>query len=233
MKTDLTGQIERITFFNEENNFAICKIKVKGERNLVTVVGNMMNPTPGEILKMQGKWIDHPKFGTQFRIDTYKTQVPATEFGIKKYLGSGLIKGIGPVMADRIVKEYGSKSLDIIENNISKLLKVEGIGKKRISMIEKAWEEQKEIRNVMLFLQSHEVSSAYATKIFKQYGDDAIEVVTENPYRLADDIFGIGFITADKIAEKFGFEKDSILRIESGILFTLHSLSNEGHVHED
>ncbi|MCK5542509.1 MAG: ATP-dependent RecD-like DNA helicase [Desulfobacterales bacterium] len=230
MKTDLTGQIERITFFNEENNFAICKIKVKGERNLVTVVGNMMNPTPGEILKMQGKWIDHPKFGTQFRIDTYKTQVPATEFGIKKYLGSGLIKGIGPVMADRIVKEYGSKSLDIIENNISKLLKVEGIGKKRISMIEKAWEEQKEIRNVMLFLQSHEVSSAYATKIFKQYGDDAIEVVTENPYRLADDIFGIGFITADKIAEKFGFEKDSILRIESGILFTLHSLSNEGHV---
>lgn len=230
MIIELTGQIERITFFNEENNFAICRVKVRAERNLVTVVGNLINPTPGEILKMQGKWIDHPKFGAQFSIETYKTQVPATEFGIKKYLGSGLIKGIGPVMAKRIVKVFGSKSLDIIENDISKLLKVQGIGKKRILMIEKAWEEQKEIRTVMLFLQSHEVSSAYAAKIFKQYGDDSIEVVTQNPYRLADDIFGIGFITADKIAEKLGIAKDSILRIESGILFTLHSLSNEGHV---
>ena len=230
MKTELTGQIERITFFNEENNYAICRVKVRGERNLVTVVGTLLNPAPGEILKMQGKWIDHSKFGTQFIIDTYKTQVPATEFGIKKYLGSGLIKGIGPVMAKRIVKEFGKESLNIIENDIAKLLKIEGIGKKRISMIEKAWEDQKEIRNVMLFLQSHEVSSAYAAKIFKQYGDDSIEVVTKNPYQLADDIFGIGFITADKIAEKLGIAKDSILRIEAGILFTLHSLSNDGHV---
>ncbi|MCK5312599.1 MAG: Flp pilus assembly complex ATPase component TadA, partial [Desulfobacteraceae bacterium] len=230
MTTELTGQIERITFFNEENNYTVCRVKVRGERNLVTVVGNLINPCPGEILKMQGKWLDHSKFGTQFIIDTYKTQVPATEFGIKKYLGSGLIKGIGPVMAKRIVKRFGKESLDIIENNISKLLKIDGIGKKRISMIEKAWEEQKEIRNVMLFLQSHEVSSAYAAKIFKQYGDDAIEVVTKNPYQLADDIFGIGFITADKIAEKLGIDKDSILRIEAGILFTLHSLSNDGHV---
>ncbi|MCP3900762.1 MAG: ATP-dependent RecD-like DNA helicase, partial [Desulfobacteraceae bacterium] len=185
---------------------------------------------PGEILKMHGKWIDHPKFGTQFSVDTYKTQVPATEFGIKKYLGSGLIKGIGPVMAKRIVKKFGKKALDIIEKDISKLLEIDGIGKKRVKMIEKAWEEQKEVRNVMLFLQSHEVSSAYAAKIFKQYGHDSIEVVTQNPYRLADDIFGIGFITADKIAEKLGFEKDSILRIESGILYTLHSFSNDGHV---
>ncbi|MCK5098400.1 MAG: ATP-dependent RecD-like DNA helicase [Desulfobacteraceae bacterium] len=230
MRAELTGQIERITFFNEENNYTICRVKVRGERNLVTVVGNLLNPSPGEILKMQGKWIDHSKFGTQFIIDTYKTQVPATEFGIKKYLGSGLIKGIGPVMAKRIVKEFGKESLNIIENNISELIKIEGIGKKRISMIEKAWEDQKEIRNVMLFLQSHEVSSAYAAKIFKQYGDDSIEVVTKNPYQLADDIFGIGFITADKIAEKLGIAKDSILRIEAGILFTLHSLSNDGHV---
>jgi exodeoxyribonuclease V alpha subunit len=230
MKTELTGQIERITFFNEENHYAVCRVKVKGESSLVTVVGNLMNPTPGEILKMYGKWSDHSKFGTQFIVDKYTAQEPATEFGIKKYLGSGLVKGIGPVMAKRIVKKFGKASLDIIENNISKLLLIEGIGKKRVLMIEKAWEEQKEIRNVMLFLQSHEVSSAYAAKIFKQYGDDAIEIVKNNPYQLADDIFGVGFLTADKIAEKTGIDKDSMLRIEAGLLFTLHSLSNEGHV---
>ncbi len=230
MRTELTGQIERITYFNPENSYAVCRAKVRGERNLVTIVGNLLNPCPGEIVKMQGKWVDHPKFGSQFIIETYKIEVPATQFGIKKYLGSGLIKGIGPVMAKRIVKLFGTQSLNIIENNIKKLLEVEGIGKKRIAMIEKAWVDQKEIRNVMLFLQSHEVSSAYAAKIFKQYGDDSIEVVTHNPYRLADDIFGIGFITADKIAGKLGIEKDSILRIESGILYTLHALSNDGHV---
>ncbi len=230
MKSELTGQIERITFFNEENNFAICRVKVRGEQNLVTIVGSLLNPIPGAILKMQGRWVDHPKFGTQFSVDVYKTLVPATEFGIKKYLGSGLVKGIGPVMAKRIVKKFGKDSLEIIEHDIQKLLKVPGIGKKRVEMIEKAWEDQKEIRTVMLFLSSHGVSSAYAAKIFKQYGSNAIEIVTENPYRLADDIFGIGFITADKIAEKLGIERDSILRIESGILYTLHSLSNDGHV---
>lgn len=230
MLSELTGQLERITFYSEESNYAVCRVKVKGEKNLVTIVGNLINPNPGEILKMQGKWFDHPKFGAQFIVQQYKTKVPATEFGIKKYLGSGLIKGIGPVMAQRIVKVFGEKSLDIIEKDISKLLEIQGIGKKRIAMIEKAWEEQKEIRNVMLFLQSHEVSSAYAAKIFKQYGDNAIEIVKKNPYQLADDIFGIGFITADKIAEKLGIDKNSILRIEAGILFTLHSLSNEGHV---
>jgi len=230
MTTELTGQIERITFFNEENNYTVCRIRVKGERNLVTIVGNIINPTPGEILKIQGQWSDHSKFGSQFIVDNYQTYVPATELGIRKYLGSGLIKGVGPVMANRIVKKFGKESLNIIENNISELSNIPGLGKKRILMIKKAWVEQKEIRNVMLFLQSHEVSAGYAAKIFKHYGDNAIEVVINNPYKLADDVSGIGFIIADKIAAKLGIDKDSILRIQAGVLFALRSLSNDGHV---
>ena len=161
----------------------------------------------------------------------YKTAVPASVYGIQKYLGSGLIKGIGPIMAKRIVKKFGKETLDVIENDIEKLAEVDGIGKKRIAMIKKAWEEQKEIREVMLFLQTHDVSSGYATKIFKHYGSRSIQVVKENPYRLATDIFGIGFVTADHVAEKLGFGKDSELRAEAGILYVLHQLADEGHVY--
>ncbi len=228
---DLQGQIERITYTNEENGFTIAKVKVYGQRDLVAVVGNLMSPTPGEILKMRGEWTNHPKYGEQFKIVHYKTAVPASVYGIQKYLGSGLIKGIGPVMAKRIVKKFGKETLDVIEEEIQKLVEVDGIGKKRIEMIKNAWEEQKEIREVMLFLQSHGVSSGYATKIFKQYGNQSIEVVKENPYRLATDIFGIGFVTADNIAEKLGFSKDSEIRAEAGILYVLHQLSEEGHVY--
>lgn len=230
MLTDLSGQIERITYTNEENGFTIAKVKVSGRRDLVTVIGNLMSPTPGEILNMQGEWVNHPKFGEQFKVVEYKTSVPATVYGIRKYLGSGLIKGLGPVMAGRIVHKFGKRTLDVIENEIETLTQVEGIGKKRIALIQKAWDEQKDIRDVMLFLQSHEVSSGYATKIFKQYGSRSIAVVTGNPYRLATDIFGIGFMIADSIAEKLGFPKDSPLRVEAGILFVLHQLSDEGHV---
>jgi exodeoxyribonuclease V alpha subunit len=231
MLADLQGQIERITFTNDENGFTIAKVKVYGRRDLVTVVGNLLAPTPGEILKMQGEWATHPKFGEQFRIVQYKSLVPASVYGIEKYLGSGLIKGIGPVMAKRIVKAFGKETLDVIEQEIKKLIEVEGIGKKRVEMVRKAWADQKEIRQVMLFLQSHGVSSGYATKIFKTYGNEAIEVVQENPYRLATDIFGIGFLTADKIAEKLGFARDSELRAEAGILYVLHQLADEGHVY--
>jgi len=231
MLTELRGQIERITYTNEENGFTIAKLKVYGQRDLVTVVGNLMAPTPGEILKMKGEWSNHPKFGEQFKIVQCKTAVPASEYGIQKYLGSGLIKGIGPIMATRIVKVFGKETLDVIEDEIEKLKQVEGIGEKRIEMIRQAWDEQKEIREVMLFLQTHGVSSGYATKIFKQYGKQSIEVVTENPYRLATDIFGIGFITADNIAMKLGFDKDSELRAEAGILYVLHQLADEGHVY--
>ena len=229
--TDLQGQIERITYNNEENGFTIAKIKVYGQRDLVTIVGNLMAPIPGEIIKLRGEWFNHPKYGEQFKIVHYKTAVPASVYGIQKYLGSGLIKGIGPVMAKRIVKKFDKDTLDVIEEDVEKLIDVNGIGKKRIAMIKKAWEDQKEIREVMIFLQAHGVSSGYATKIFKHYGDQSIEVVKQNPYRLATDIFGIGFITADQIAEKLGFDKNSELRAEAGILYVLNQLADDGHVY--
>ena len=228
---DLQGQIERITFTSEETGYTVAKIKVYGRRELVTIIGNIVNPTPGEIIKMKGEWGNHPKYGEQFKIVFCQTTTPASVHGIEKYLGSGLVKGIGPVMAKRIVKMFKEKTLEVVENKIDKLVNVEGIGQKRIGMIRKAWEEQKEIRAVMIFLQSHGVSSGYAAKIFKQYGNDAIKIVQENPYRLATDIFGIGFITADKIAEKMGFAKDSELRAAAGILYVLHELTDEGHVY--
>ena len=231
MLADLQGQIERITYSNDENGYTIARVKVYGQADLVTVVGNLMAPAPGEIIRMKGEWANHPKYGEQFKVVNYKTTVPASVYGIKKYLGSGLIKGIGPVMAGRIVKKFGKETLDVIEDEIEKLSEVDGIGKKRIEMIKKAWEDQKEIREVMLFLQSHGVSSGYATKIFKQYGNMSIQVVKQNPYRLATDIFGIGFVTADQIAEKLGFDKNSELRAEAGILYVLNQLSDDGHVY--
>ena len=229
--TDLQGQIERITFTSEETGYTVARVKVHGRRELLTVIGNIINPTPGEIIRMKGEWGNHPKYGEQFKIVFWQTTTPATVHGMEKYLGSGLIKGIGPVMAKRIVKMFGERTLDVIENEIDRLADVEGIGQKRIGMIRKAWAEQKEIRAVMIFLQSHGVSSGYAAKIFKQYGQEAIQIVQENPYCLATDIHGIGFITADKIAGKLGFAKDSDLRAAAGILYVLHELTDEGHVY--
>ncbi len=231
MLTDLSGQIERITFTNEENGFTIAKVKVQGQRDLVTVVGNLMAPMPGEVIEMQGEWANHPKFGEQFKVVQFKTKVPATVYGIQKYLGSGLIKGLGPVMAGRIVDRFGENTLDIIESEIGRLAEVKGIAEKSIARIAKAWDAQKEIRDVMIFLQSHGVSSAYATKIFKRYGDRSIAVVKQNPYRLATDIFGIGFLKADSIAKELGFSDDSKVRVEAGVIYTLHQLSEDGHVY--
>jgi exodeoxyribonuclease V alpha subunit len=231
MLTDLSGQIERITYTNEENGFTIAKVKIGGRQDLITVVGNLMAPSPGEILEMRGEWTTHPKFGKQFKVVHFKTKVPVTVLGIKKYLGSGLIRGLGPVMAGRIVDMFGKKTLDIIEDNIERLADVEGIGAKRIAMIASAWEDQKEIRDVMLFLQSHGVGPGFATKIFKAYGNRAIALVKNNPYRLATEIFGIGFLSADRIAQNLGFAKDDQLRIEAGILFVLHQLADDGHVY--
>ncbi len=228
---ELKGQIERVTFSNEENGFTIAKVKVYGEKNLVTIVGNLMSAHAGSILKMKGEWGSHPKFGEQFKVHSYETEEPSTVFGIRKYLGSGLIKGLGPVMARRIVKHFGEETLNIIEHNASRLKEIEGIGSKRIKMIESAWDEHKEIRSVMLFLQTHGVGTGYATKIFKTYGNKSIETVKENPYRLATDIFGIGFVTADKIAEKLGFSKSSSLRAEAGILYILNKCTDDGHVY--
>ena len=227
----LTGQIERVTYTSEETGYTVARVKVYGQRDLVTVVGNIMSPTPGETLKMAGEWAHHPSYGEQFNIKSYKTKVPATVYGIQTYLGSGLIKGLGPKMAARIVKKFGKETLDIIEHQAERLSSVNGIGKKRITMIRKAWQDQKEIRDVMLFLQSHGVSSGYATKIFKTYGNRSIAVVRDNPFRLAMDIFGIGFVVADGIAAKLGVPKDSPARAQAGIIYVLHKLSDEGHVY--
>jgi len=226
----ISGSLLQI-YTNEESGFTIAKLKVYGEHDLVTVVGTLMSPMPGEIIKMQGEWVNHPKYGQQFKIVRYETKTPASVYGIEKYLGSGLIKGIGPVMAKRIVKKFGKDTLEIIENSIDKLSEIEGIGSKRIEMIKTAWAEQKEIRDVMVFLQAHGVSSGYATKIFKQYGNNSIEFVKENPYRLATDIFGIGFLTADNIAEKLGISKNSDIRAQAGILYVLNQLADDGHVY--
>jgi exodeoxyribonuclease V alpha subunit len=231
MQTELSGQIEHITYFNEENGFTIAKVKVDGRRDPVTVRGILMGPLPGEVLTMQGEWTHHPKYGEQFRVVDYRTAVPASVYGIQKYLGSGLIKGIGPVMARRIVKKFGKKTLEIIEEEPERLAEIEGIGNKRIVMIKAAWDAQREIRDVMLFLQGHDVSSGYAAKIFKAYGNTAIQVVRNNPYRLASDIFGIGFLIADRIAEKMGFDKNSPLRAQAGILYVLNQLAEEGSVY--
>ena len=230
MLTELQGQIERVTYTNKENGFTIAKVRVSGQRKLITVVGNLLSPTPGEVLDMKGEWVNHPKYGEQFRSVYSRSQAPSSIHGVRTYLGSGLIKGIGPVLAERVVEAFGQETLSVIENQLERLGEVEGIGKKRLVMIKKAWEEQKEIREVMLFLQSHGISSGYATKIFKQYGDRSIEMVQNNPYRLASEIVGIGFLTADQIAEKLGFEKDSQLRVQAGILYVLHQFANDGHV---
>ncbi|MGB5745399.1 MAG: ATP-dependent RecD-like DNA helicase [Desulfobacterales bacterium] len=231
MLTSLSGQIERITFTNEENGFTIARVLVSGCHEPVTVVGILMAPTPGEILDMQGEWSNHPRFGRQFKVREYNSRVPATVSGIRKYLGSGMISGLGPVMAGRIVDKFGKETLDVIDSQIQRLSEVEGIGEKRIAMISKAWEGQSEIRNVMVFLQSHGVSSGFASKIFKQYGHQSISVVKKNPFRLATDIFGVGFVTADQIAGQLGFDKNSRLRVEAGILYVLNQLSDEGHVY--
>ena len=230
MLIDLQGRIEKITYSDKESGFTIAKVKVDGQVEPVTVVGKLMSPVPGVILKMKGEWADHPKYGRQFKVIDYKTAVPATVCGIKNYLGSGLIKGLGPVMAGRIVKKFGIKTLDIIENKIEKLADVDGIGGKRIAMIKTSWDEHKNIRDVMLFLQTYGVSTGYGVKIFKQYGNRSIDVVRENPYCLATDIFGIGFTIADSIAEKLGFSKDSELRVKAGILYVLNHLADKGHV---
>ncbi|AEB10149.1 SF1B family DNA helicase RecD2 [Desulfobacca acetoxidans] len=230
MLVELQGQIERVTFFSEDTGFVVAQLKVRGQKHLVTIIGHLLAPKAGEGLRLKGEWSLHPKYGEQFKFTEHETMTPATASGMKKYLSSGFIKGIGPVMAQRIVQKFGGQTFDIIETGIERLAEVEGIGPKRRQMIQRAWEEQKQIREVMLFLQTHNISTAYAAKIFKQYGHQAVTVMQENPYQLAADIFGIGFLTADRIAMKLGFEKETPARLEAGILHTLKNVSNEGHV---
>ena len=221
--------VERITYQNEENGYAVIKCLAKGFNDLVTVVGNMPDVHVGSVLYLGGTWRINGKYGRQFQMETFEETLPATVYGIEKYLGSGLVKGIGPKFAKRIVQKFGKDTLEVIETDPDKLLEVYGIGQTRVNRIKKSWQEQKEIKNIMLFLQGHDVSTSHATKIYKTYGDKSIEVVQENPYRLADDIWGIGFKTADTIATKLGFGHEKYVRLRSGMLYTLNQLSDDGH----
>ena len=231
MPSELTGQIEHITYTNPENGYTIARVRVAGRSEAVTVLGRMIAPAPGETLRMKGEWVQHPVYGQQYRITAYERTEPATVEGIEKYLGSGMMKGLGPVMAKRIVAHFGKETLNVIDTAIERLSEVEGIGRKRIEMIRSAWQDQSEIREVMIFLQAHDVSAGYAGKIFGRYGRKAITVVKENPYRLASDVRGIGFLTADRIAAKLGFPADSALRVTAGVLYVLDKLSEEGHIY--
>ena len=222
--------VERITYQSPETGYSVLKCALKGYDDLIIVVGNLLDATAGSVLLIDGDWKIDKKYGRQFIAQKWEETMPATVYGIEKYLGSGLVKGIGPKFAQRIVEQFGTDTLDIIETDIERLHEVPGIGNKRIEKIRESWEKQKEIKNIMLFLQDHGVTTSYAAKIYRQYGNEAIAVVKENPFKLADDIWGIGFKTADSIAEKLGFKKDDFVRVRSGIMYTLSNLADEGHV---
>ena len=221
--------VERITYQNAENGYTVLKCAVKNYSELVTVVGTMPDTHVGSVLSLEGMWKMDAKYGRQFSVEKFEETLPATVYGIEKYLGSGLIKGVGQKFAKRIVEKFGKDTLDVIEDTPDELLKIPGIGKVRVDRIKTSWQEQKEIKNIMLFLQSHEVSTSHATKIFKTYGSESIAIVKENPYRLADDIWGIGFKTADSIAQKMGIDKGKFVRLRSGIFYTLNKLAEAGH----
>ena len=196
--------VERITYQNPENGYSVLKVKVKGYNDLVTLVGNLLEVPVGSVLLCRGEWKVDKCYGSQFVAATWEETMPATVYGIEKYLGSGLVKGIGPRFARAIVQRFGTETIDIIETEIERLYEVPNIGRKRVAKIRESWEKQKDIKNVMLFLQGYGVSTAYAAKIYREYGKESIDKVRENPYRLADDIWGIGFKTADGIAAKIG-----------------------------
>ena len=227
----LQGILERIVFENAETGYTIGRLSSREYPNeLITVVGNLASANAGESVLLKGMWTNNPKYGKQFQIEGYETVLPATVVGMRKYLGSGLIKGIGPVMAGRIVNRFGMDTVDVIEDAPKKLMQVPGIGKKRVDMIMEAWDAQREVKNVMLFLQSHNVSTTHAAKIYKTYQSDSVPIVRENPYRLADDIYGIGFKTADTIAEKLGMEVESPHRVKAGLKYVLSQKADDGHV---
>jgi exodeoxyribonuclease V alpha subunit len=225
----LSGAVERVTFHSEESGFCVLRVKVKGHRDLVTVVGSAATVTPGEFIEAFGQWVNDRNHGLQFKADVLKTVPPSTLEGIEKYLGSGMVKGIGPHFAKKLVKAFGAAVFEVIEDHPARLQELPGIGQKRREMIVSAWVEQKAIREIMVFLQSHGVGTSRAVRIYKTYGDEAIVKVTENPYRLALDIHGIGFKTADVIAQKLGIPHDAPIRAQAGTRHTLQVWSEQGH----
>ncbi|WP_327689258.1 ATP-dependent RecD-like DNA helicase [Streptomyces tubercidicus] len=224
------GVLERITYANEENGYTVARVDTgRGSGDLLTVVGALLGAQPGESLRMEGRWGSHPQYGKQFTVENYTTVLPATIQGIRRYLGSGLIKGIGPRIADRIVEHFGTDTLDIIEGEPGRLVEVPGLGPKRTKLIGAAWEEQKAIKEVMVFLQGVGVSTSIAVRIYKKYGDAAISVTRNEPYRLAADVWGIGFLTADRIAQSVGIPHDSPDRVKAGLQYALSQSTDQGH----
>ncbi|MCA9935488.1 MAG: ATP-dependent RecD-like DNA helicase [Ardenticatenaceae bacterium] len=241
-REQVSGSVERVTYYNAENGYSVIRLKpdrrgmlpfkyASGRDGLVTAVGNLPEVNPGEWLKLSGQWVAHAKHGRQFQVELCEQSLPATTEGIKRYLGSGMIRGVGPVMAERIVNRFGDETLEVIDHDPERLLTVLGIGKKRVKSILKSWAEQRAIKDVMIFLQSHGVSTALAIKIYKKYGDDSLAIVQNKPYQMVRDIYGIGFKTADKIAQALGLAPDDPARIEAGIAYTLNRMAEEGHVY--
>ncbi|MFG2996683.1 ATP-dependent RecD-like DNA helicase [Streptomyces sp. NPDC048340] len=224
------GVLERITYANEESGYTVARVDTgRGSGDLLTVVGALLGAQPGESLRMEGRWGSHPQYGKQFTVENYRTVLPATIQGIRRYLGSGLIKGIGPKIADRIVEHFGTDTLDVIEGEPKRLIEVPGLGPKRTRLIGVAWEEQKAIKEVMVFLQGVGVSTSIAVRIYKKYADASISVVKNQPYRLAADVWGIGFLTADRIAQAVGIPHDSPERVKAGLQYALSQSTDQGH----
>ncbi|MBM3502027.1 MAG: ATP-dependent RecD-like DNA helicase, partial [Armatimonadetes bacterium] len=231
MAETLEGVIEGVVYHGEDTGFTVCRVSVPGMVQLATAVGPFTSPVVGESVRLHGEWTRHPRFGMQFRFERYETLRPATVQAIEKYLGSGMIRGIGPVMAKRLVRHFREATLDVLDAEPQRVREVPGIGPKRAQLLAEAWREQKGIQNVMLFLQGHAVSAAYAVKIYRHYGDAAVRLVEEDPYRLARDIRGIGFRTADRIASAVGIAADSPKRLAAGLEHVLLSATDQGHTY--
>lgn len=225
----LSGIVERITFYNPDNGYSILKVKVSGRSQLVTVVGHLATIKLGEALQASGEWLNDPSYGLQFKSSSLTVSPPSTLEGVQKYLSSGMIKGIGPIYAKKLIRAFGEAVFDVIENTPQKLFSIPGIGQVRAKQIIQGWSEQKVMRDIMIFLHQHNISSSRAVRIYKTFGADAIKVILENPYKLVDQIRGIGFTSADAIAQKVGIEKNSLIRAEAGLHYVLSQAMEHGH----
>ncbi|MGD2144398.1 MAG: ATP-dependent RecD-like DNA helicase [Anaerolineae bacterium] len=231
MTDRIKGSVERVTYYSHENGYSVIRLSVAEHSDLVTIVGSLPEVQPGESLRLEGRWTTHPRYGRQFKAERCELLMPATAEGIRAYLGSGMIKGVGRVTAKRIVQRFGVDTFEVLDSEPHRLQEALGVGPKRAAAVAEAWEEQKQIREVMMFLQGHGVSTNLAVKIYKTYGDDALQIVQEDPYRLARDIWGVGFKTADKVAQNLGLPHDAPSRVEAGVTYALSCLADEGHVY--
>jgi exodeoxyribonuclease V alpha subunit len=221
MPETLSGSIESVVFHNSENGFAVLRVLADGRRDLITVVGNLPNAAAGEFVQAMGDWVQDPQFGRQFKAESLRATPQHTVEGIEKFLASGLVKGIGPHFAGKIVETFGERTLDIIDESPAFLQEVKGIGPRRLERIRQSWQQQKAVRGIIVFLQSHGIGTSRAVRIYKTYGDKALDLIRENPYRLATDVWGIGFQTADQLAARMGIEPGSPLRARAAVRYAL------------